>query len=105
MLDGGILRYLTLVSSSLWVALFLAYGGPYVGAAFLKLLQDSLAFLQPQLLRWLLAYISSYQYTKGAAHLLVGPSPLEGYAIAIIMFVASMVQTVILHQVSLPVMH
>ncbi|OJA12951.1 hypothetical protein AZE42_07484 [Rhizopogon vesiculosus] len=84
--------------SSLWVALFLSYGGPYLGAAVLKVLQDSLAFLQPQLLRWLLAYISNYQTTKGAAHLLVGPSPLEGYAIAIIMFVASIVQTVILHQ-------
>ncbi|KAJ8592180.1 P-loop containing nucleoside triphosphate hydrolase protein [Rhizopogon salebrosus TDB-379] len=84
--------------SSLWVALFLSYGGPYLGAAALKILQDSLAFLQPQLLRWLLAYISNYQSTKGAAHLLVGPSPLEGYAVAIIMFVASMTQTVILHQ-------
>ncbi|KAG1731999.1 P-loop containing nucleoside triphosphate hydrolase protein [Suillus paluster] len=84
--------------SSLWTALFLSYGGPYLLAGFYKLLQDSLAFLQPQLLRWLLAYISSYQSTKGTAHLLVGPSPLEGYAIAIIMFLASMVQTVILHQ-------
>ncbi|KAG0695817.1 P-loop containing nucleoside triphosphate hydrolase protein, partial [Suillus ampliporus] len=84
--------------SSLWVALFVSYGGPYVGAAFFKLLQDSLAFLQPQLLRWLLAYISSYQSTKGAANLLVGPSPLEGYVIAIIMFVAAMTQNVILHQ-------
>ncbi|KAG1740326.1 P-loop containing nucleoside triphosphate hydrolase protein [Suillus lakei] len=84
--------------SSLWVALFLSYGGPYTGAAFLKLLQDSLAFLQPQLLRWLLAYISDYQSTKGAANLSVGPSPLEGYAVAIIMFVASMAQTVVLHQ-------
>ncbi|KAG1776029.1 P-loop containing nucleoside triphosphate hydrolase protein [Suillus placidus] len=84
--------------SSVWLALFLSYGGPYMGAAFLKILQDSLAFLQPQLLRWILAYISSYQSTKGAANLLVGPSPLEGYVIAIIMFVASMMQTVVLHQ-------
>ncbi|KAG2112527.1 P-loop containing nucleoside triphosphate hydrolase protein [Suillus clintonianus] len=84
--------------SSFWVALFLSYGGPYMGAAFLKLLQDGLAFLQPQLLRWLLAYISNYQSTKGTANVLVGPSPLEGYAVAIIMFVASMSQTVVLHQ-------
>lgn len=84
--------------SSVWLALFLSYGGPYMGAAFLKLLQDSLAFLQPQLLRWILAYISNYQSTKGAANLLVGPSPLEGYFIAVIMFVASMTQTVVLHQ-------
>ncbi|KAG1888634.1 ABC transporter type 1, transmembrane domain-containing protein [Suillus subluteus] len=84
--------------SSVWLALFLSYGGPYMGAAFLKLLQDSLAFLQPQLLRWLLAYISNYQSTKGAANILVGPSPVEGYIVAIIMFVASMAQTVVLHQ-------
>ncbi|KAG1838637.1 P-loop containing nucleoside triphosphate hydrolase protein [Suillus subalutaceus] len=84
--------------SSVWLALFLSYGGPYMGAAFLKLLQDSLAFLQPQLLRWLLAYISNYQSTKGAANILVGPSPLEGYIVAIIMFVTSMAQSVVLHQ-------
>jgi len=83
--------------------LFLSYGGPYMGAAFLKILQDSLAFLQPQLLRLLLAYISNYQTTKGAANLLVGSSPLEGYFIAIIMFVTSMTQSVILHQVTRPV--
>jgi ABC-type multidrug transport system fused ATPase/permease subunit len=83
---------------SVWLALFLSYGGPYMGAAFLKILQDSLAFLQPQLLRLLLAYISNYQTTKGAANLLVGSSPLEGYFIAIIMFVTSMTQSVILHQ-------
>ncbi|OCH93693.1 metal resistance protein YCF1 [Obba rivulosa] len=82
--------------SSLWTALFLAYGGPYAFAAFLKIVQDCLAFLQPQLLRWLLAYISEYQsarYSGGAT-----PSPFEGFAIAVIMFIASCVQTVILHQ-------
>ncbi|KAG2056246.1 multidrug resistance-associated ABC transporter [Suillus hirtellus] len=84
--------------SSVWLALFLSYGGPYAGAAALKILQDILAFLQPQLLRWLLAYISNYQSTKGASNLLVGPSPLEGYVVAIIMFVASMAQSVVLHQ-------
>ncbi|KAG1786323.1 P-loop containing nucleoside triphosphate hydrolase protein [Suillus plorans] len=73
--------------SSVWLALFLSYGGPYAGAAALKILQDILAFLQPQLLRWLLAYISNYQSTKGASNLLVGPSPLEGYVVAIIIFV------------------
>ncbi|KAI0080155.1 metal resistance protein YCF1 [Panus rudis PR-1116 ss-1] len=81
---------------SLWVSLFVAYGGPYALAAVLKLIQDCLAFLQPQLLRWLLSYISDYQssrYDGGK-----GPSPLEGFAIAILMFVASVTQTVILHQ-------
>ncbi|EMD38835.1 hypothetical protein CERSUDRAFT_92869 [Gelatoporia subvermispora B] len=82
--------------SSLWTALFVAYGGPYAFAALLKLIQDSLAFLQPQLLRWLLAYISEYQSTRHSGE--ASPSPLEGFAIAVIMFVASCVQTVILHQ-------
>ncbi|KAH8093747.1 metal resistance protein YCF1 [Cristinia sonorae] len=84
---------------SLWVALFTAYGGPYVFAGVLKLVQDSLAFLQPQLLRWLLSYISSYQEARLNGSLLnSGPSKLEGFAVAVLMFVASVTQTVILHQ-------
>ena len=76
-----------------------AYGGPYAFAAFLKLVQDCLAFLQPQLLRWLLAYISAYQSARpdGAA-----PAPLEGFAIALAMFAAAIAQTVVLHQVRAP---
>ena len=84
-------------SSSLWVALFTAYGGPYVFALGLKIVQDSLAFLQPQLLRWLLSYISSYQKARFSGD--ESPSPVEGFAIAAIMFGASIVQTIILHQV------
>ncbi|TFK18058.1 metal resistance protein YCF1 [Coprinopsis marcescibilis] len=84
---------------SLWKALFIAYGGPYVGAAGLKAIQDILAFLQPQLLRWLLTYISAYQ----SARFLPDDSPLrpskfEGFCIALIMFVASVVQTISLNQ-------
>ncbi|OCH89274.1 hypothetical protein OBBRIDRAFT_804843 [Obba rivulosa] len=61
--------------SSLWKAPLLAYRGPCAFAAFLKFIQDCLAFLQPQLLCWLLAYISEYQsarYSGGAT-----PSPLK----------------------------
>ncbi|KIJ59434.1 hypothetical protein HYDPIDRAFT_118534 [Hydnomerulius pinastri MD-312] len=83
--------------SGLWTSLFIAYGGPYLGATILKLMQDSLAFVQPQLLRWILSYISNYQSTKGA-EVVEGPSPVEGYAVAILMFVASIAQTTILHQ-------
>jgi hypothetical protein len=57
--------------SSLLVALTAAYGGPYLVAAVLKCLQDLLAFLQPQLLRTLLSYISEYQ---DARHLGEGSS-------------------------------
>ncbi|KAH0839445.1 P-loop containing nucleoside triphosphate hydrolase protein [Lanmaoa asiatica] len=53
--------------------------------------------VQPVLLRALLSYISEYQDNKGAG-ILASSTPLLGYAIAIIMFVASMAQTVILHQ-------
>ncbi|KAL6300043.1 metal resistance protein YCF1 [Sparassis latifolia] len=77
---------------SLWRSLFVAYGAPYGFAAILKFTQDCLAFLQPQLLRWLLSFISEYQLAQDK------PSPVEGFAIAVIMFVASIAQTIILHQ-------
>ena len=101
---------------SLWVALFLSYGGPYAVAACLKVVQDCLNFLQPQLLRWLLAYISEYQRAvRGGQNLtdfrvalwvrqvVLGapsdtPTEAEGFLIAIIMFVAGMAQTIILNQ-------
>ncbi|KAL1677546.1 P-loop containing nucleoside triphosphate hydrolase protein [Schizophyllum commune] len=101
---------------SLWVALFLSYGGPYAVAACLKVVQDCLNFLQPQLLRWLLAYISEYQRAvRGGQDLtdfrvalwvrqvVLGapsdtPTEAEGFLIAIIMFVAGMAQTIILNQ-------
>ncbi|KDR65747.1 hypothetical protein GALMADRAFT_232908 [Galerina marginata CBS 339.88] len=80
----------------LWKALFVAYGGPYAVAAGLKVMQDLLAFLQPQLLRMLLAYISLYQSAR--FHPERKPSDLEGFAIAIVMFVASVIQTICLNQ-------
>ncbi|KIJ21067.1 hypothetical protein PAXINDRAFT_106999 [Paxillus involutus ATCC 200175] len=83
--------------SGLWTALFVAYGHPYMGAACLRIVQDTLTFVQPQLLRWLLAYITEYQSKKGA-ELVEGTSPLQGYTIAIAMFVASIAQTIALHQ-------
>lgn len=82
----------------MWKALFVAYGGPYVIAAGLKVLQDILAFAQPQLLRLLLAYISIYQETRFDSE--NRPSNFEGFAIAVLMFVASVVQTIALNQVS-----
>ncbi len=86
------------ISSSLWVSLFVAYGGPYMFALGLKLAQDALAFLQPQLLRWLLAYISTYQTSKASDG--TPPTVFEGFAVAALMFGASLIQTVVLHQVS-----
>ncbi|KAG7093889.1 hypothetical protein E1B28_007528 [Marasmius oreades] len=81
----------------LWRALFVAYGKTYGSAALLKFSQDALAFAQPQLLRMLLVYISRYQSVRllGAAE---KPSPLEGFSIAFLMFLASTAQTVLLNQ-------
>jgi len=82
--------------STLWKALFVAYGRPYAIAAGLKIIQDFLAFLQPQLLRILLVYISAYQDSRfGHNH----PSDFQGFTIAVFMFVASIIQTVCLNQV------
>jgi hypothetical protein len=69
-------------------------------AAGLKVFQDCLVFVQPQLLRWLLAYISWYQSAQlgpkeGHSR---RPNPMEGFSIAPIMFVASVVQIVALNQ-------
>ncbi|THU99163.1 multidrug resistance-associated ABC transporter [Dendrothele bispora CBS 962.96] len=84
---------------SLWKSLFIAYGAPYGFAAILKFTQDMLAFLQPQLLRWILSYISMYQSARlWGADAPGKPHPLEGFCIAFIMFVASTAQTVILNQ-------
>jgi hypothetical protein len=69
-------------------------------AAGVKVFQDCLLFIQPQLLRWLLSHISRYQSAR------LGPkgdhspglNPLEGFSITVIMFVASVIQTVALNQ-------
>jgi ATP-binding cassette subfamily C (CFTR/MRP) protein 1 len=92
-------------SSSLWTSLFAAYGGPYLFAAGLKVIQDLLAFLQPQLLRLLLAYISAYQTSRNdrddvlrGREILSSPG-VKGFAISFIMFAASVMQSIILNQV------
>jgi hypothetical protein len=87
--------------SSLWVALGAAYGSTYVEAAVLKVIQDILAFAQPQFLRWFLAYISLYQAAiSGPTGNPDGPSPLKGFTIVAGMFMCAVVQTIVLHQVS-----
>lgn len=52
-------------------------------AAGLKMIQDGLAFLQPQLLRWLLLYITEYQRARNNGE--YTPNPVQGFTIAIIM--------------------
>ncbi|KAJ5238947.1 Metal resistance protein YCF1 [Penicillium chermesinum] len=76
---------------SLWIALFKAFGGPYLSGALIKSGSDILAFVQPQLLRYLIAFIDSYR----------GPEPqpvIRGVFIAFGMFFTSICQTSCLHQ-------
>ena len=76
---------------SLWVALFKAFGGPYLRGAIIKAGSDTLAFVQPQLLRYLIAFIDSYRTPD--------PQPvIRGVAIALGMFLVSVLQTSCLHQ-------
>jgi len=75
-----------------------AYGSPFFVAAGLKIVQDLLAFAQPQFLRWLLSYIAMYQAAFRANA--ETPDPVEGFAIVILMFTTALLQTIVLHQVS-----
>ncbi|KAG9121358.1 hypothetical protein FRC07_002714, partial [Ceratobasidium sp. 392] len=78
---------------SLWGAMLRAYGGPYAIAALIKTVRDVLAFAEPQLLRFLLAFIAAYQSSEGE-----NKSAFVGWAIAGAMFVLSIIQTAMLHQ-------
>ncbi|KAF4625390.1 hypothetical protein G7Y89_g12777 [Cudoniella acicularis] len=77
---------------SLWMAIFRAFSGPYFRGAIFKSCSDTLAFVQPQLLRLLINFAESY---------LPGNDPqpvIRGAAIALAMFAVSVGQTMALHQ-------
>jgi ATP-binding cassette, subfamily C (CFTR/MRP), member 1 len=77
---------------SLWIALARAFGGPYLRGACIKTVSDSLAFVQPQLLRLLISFVDSHK----TGH---EPQPaVRGVAIALAMFATSVCQTAALHQ-------
>jgi ATP-binding cassette subfamily C (CFTR/MRP) protein 1 len=77
---------------SLWITIFRGFGGPYYRAALFKVVSDSLAFVQPQLLRLLISFVKSYE--KGQT-----PQPyIKGIALALAMFAVSVLQTTALHQ-------
>ncbi|KAI1484022.1 hypothetical protein K445DRAFT_362615 [Daldinia sp. EC12] len=77
---------------NLWIALFQAYGGPYMLAAVFKVVNDLAAFSQPQLLRYLISFVDSYDEGK------VPQPPVKGAAIAIAMFFVACLQTSMIHQ-------
>ncbi|KAI0128475.1 P-loop containing nucleoside triphosphate hydrolase protein [Xylariales sp. AK1849] len=77
---------------SLWLAMFKAYGGPYLLATVFKVFNDLSSFMQPQLLRYLIAFVDSYSEGKD-------PQPVvKGAAIAIAMFFVAILQTSMIHQ-------
>lgn len=79
--------------SSLWMAMFRGFSGPYLRGSVIKSISDLLQFCQPQLLRLLISFVESYR--DGNPH----PQPvIRGAAIAIAMFAVSVLQTVSLHQ-------
>lgn len=72
---------------NLWLVLFRAYGGPYAIAALYKIGNDISQYIQPQLLRLLIAFTASY-YTNEQ------PQPVvKGAAIALAMFACAVFQT------------
>lgn len=76
---------------SLWMALFRAYGAPYCLAALYKIGNDLAAFTQPQLLRYLITFVSSYETSL--------PQPaVQGAVIAFAMFAVATFQTIMIHQ-------
>lgn len=75
----------------LWITLGKLEGWTYLAAAICKAAQDILAFVQPQLLRLLIAFVNSYDTDH--------PEPkIKGFAIAISMFLVSLFQSAFLHQ-------
>jgi len=79
---------------SLWLALFRAYGSPYMLAALFKICNDLSAFTQPQLLRLLISWVDSYYLESGEP-----PQPvIRGAVIALAMFSIGFFQTVMIHQ-------
>ncbi|KAI6713934.1 hypothetical protein JHW43_003484 [Diplocarpon mali] len=77
---------------SLWIAIFHSFSGPYFRGSLFKTVSDTLAFVQPQLLRLLIKFVGSY--AKGKE-----PEPvIRGAAIALAMFAVSVGQTMALHQ-------
>ncbi|TEY71265.1 hypothetical protein BOTCAL_0097g00210 [Botryotinia calthae] len=76
---------------SLWMAIFRSFSGPYFRGALFKTVSDSLAFIQPQLLKLLIKWVRSRTTDE--------PQPvIRGAAIALGMFSVSVGQTMALHQ-------
>lgn len=77
---------------SLTIAMARAFGGQFLQGGFFKVLQDILAFTQPQLLRLLIKFVTGYAKGDESA------TAVQGFSIALAMFSVTVLQTVFLHQ-------
>lgn len=76
---------------NLWFTMIRGFGWPYFRGSCFKTVSDILAFVQPQLLRYLITFVDSYRTDH--------PQPIaRGVAVALAMFAVSVSQTVCLHQ-------
>ncbi|VEU22972.1 DEKNAAC104181 [Brettanomyces naardenensis] len=76
---------------SLVKAIAKSFGKPFLGAGIFKLIQDCIAFIQPQLLKRLILFVNDYSNDHTI--------PLtRGFMIVLAMFGCSVVQTAALHQ-------
>jgi ABC-type multidrug transport system fused ATPase/permease subunit len=72
-----------------------AFGAHFLMGGLFKGAQDALAFIQPQLLRLLIKFVTDYTKSAKAGE----PIPLtRGLLISVAMFIVSVVQTAFLHQ-------
>ena len=77
--------------ASLSIALFRSFGGTFSFAAVFKAVQDVLAFVSPQLLKFLIRFTSN-------ANEGVDQPAWHGYALASALFVTAIIQSICLHQ-------
>ncbi|CCD27007.1 ATP-binding cassette glutathione S-conjugate transporter YCF1 NDAI_0J01150 [Naumovozyma dairenensis CBS 421] len=91
---------------SLAWALVITFGGKMVLASFLKIIHDCMAFIQPQLLRILIKFVTEYNEEHGISESLGLDTLMKhtklpiirGFMIAISMFMVGFIQTSVLHQ-------
>ncbi|KAK1994100.1 hypothetical protein LX36DRAFT_660894 [Colletotrichum falcatum] len=79
---------------SLWLAMFRAYGGPYAIAALFKIVNDVTQYIQPQLLKYLIAFVSSRNNSSNEEQQPI----IQGAAVALAMFAIAVLQTSMIHQ-------
>lgn len=77
-----------------WLTLVGAYGRPFMVAAVYKVVQDSLAFTMPQVLRMLLAFVQDWQDPNSTRTL----TQFQGYVLSVLLFIVAFIQVSCLHQ-------